>query len=231
MKGIKGNAWKCLLLGSAVSLVSAAAWASGGGAAISADDALRKLMDGNQRFVKSQMNSQKLCDLTTRQTLAKGQQPYAVILTCSDSRVPPEVIFDKGLGEIFVIRVAGNVVDPVVLGSIEYAAEHLGSPLIMVLGHERCGAVTAAVDAKGKPEGNLGAIMKAISPAVKQAKKEYTGKDKAQLVETASDINAKLVAANLTRQSPVIMHLVKEGKVKIVTAKYDLDDGVVTVMK
>lgn len=231
MKGCKGKTWKCMVLVSAASLLGAAAWASGGSPAISADDALQKLMDGNRRFVNSQMNSQKLCDLTTRKALAKGQQPYAIILTCSDSRVPPEVIFDKGLGEIFVIRVAGNVVDPIVLGSIEYAAEHLGSPLIMVLGHERCGAVTAAVDAKGKPEGNLGSIMKAISPAVKQAKKVYTGTDKARLVETASDINAKLVAESLTLRSPVIAHLVKEGTVKIVTAKYDLDDGVVTVLK
>jgi len=111
--------------------------------------------------------------------------------SCSDSRVPPEIIFDKGLGEIFVVRVAGNVLDPVVLGSIEYAAEHLGSPLVMVLGHERCGAVTAAVDAKGKPEGNIGAIIKNIAPAVKQAKNEYKGKDKAELVETAINDNAK----------------------------------------
>jgi carbonic anhydrase len=231
MKGIKVKAWKGILLGSTVALVSVAAWASGGGTGISADEALRKLMDGNQRFVKSQTNSKKFCDITTRRSLTKGQQPYAVILTCSDSRVPPEIIFDKGLGEIFVIRVAGNIVDPVVLGSIEYAVEHLGSPLIMVLGHERCGAVTAAVEAKGKPEGNIGAIIKAISPAVKQAKKEYPGKDSAQLVETAIDNNARLVTANLTLQSPVIKHLVKGGKVKIVTAKYDLDDGVVTLMK
>jgi carbonic anhydrase len=231
MKGIKGTAWKCILLGSTVALVSAAAWASGGGAGINADEALQKLMDGNKRFVQSQANSQKLCDITTRRKLTKGQQPYAVILTCSDSRVPPEIIFDKGLGEIFVIRVAGNILDPVVLGSIEYAAEHLGSPLIMVLGHERCGTITAAVDAKGKPEGNLGSIIKAIFPAVKQAKKEYTGKDKAQLVETAIDNNTKLVAADLTRRSSLLKQLVKEGKVKIVTAKYDLDDGTVTLMK
>jgi carbonic anhydrase len=209
----------------------AAAFASGAKAAMSADEALKSLISGNERYVANQMTGQKLCDLPTRQGLAKGQNPYAIILSCSDSRVPPEIIFDKGLGEIFVVRVAGNIPDPVVLGSIEYAAEHLGSPLVMVLGHERCGAVTAAVDAKGKPEGNIGAIISKITPAVKQAKKEAAGKPKAELVETAIDDNVKLVSAALTKQSKVIKHLVDAGKIKIVSAKYDLDDGKVTVLK
>jgi carbonic anhydrase len=209
----------------------AVAFASGAKAAMSADEALKSLISGNERYVANQMTGQKLCDLPTRQGLAKGQNPYAIILSCSDSRVPPEIIFDKGLGEIFVVRVAGNIPDPVVLGSIEYAAEHLGSPLVMVLGHERCGAVTAAVDAKGKPEGNIGAIIKAIAPAVKQAKKEAAGKAKPELVETAIDDNVKLVSAALTKQSKVIKHLADAGKIKIVSAKYDLDDGKVTILK
>ena len=212
-------------------MLSTTAFASGNGVGISADEALQKLMIGNKQFVEQQMTGQKRSDKATRHSLANGQKPYAVILSCSDSRVPPEIIFDKGLGEIFVIRVAGNIPDPIVLGSIEYALEHIGSPLIMVLGHERCGAVTAAVDAKGKPEGNIGAIIRTISPAVQQTRKDYTGKDKAQLVETAADVNVCLVAANLTRQSSVIRHLVKAGKVKIVTAKYDLDDGTVSLLK
>ena len=114
-----------------------------------------------------------MCDPATRTSLAKSQKPYAIILTCSDSRIPPEIVFDKGLGEIFVVRVAGNIPDPVVLGSIEYAAEHLGSSLIMVLGHERCGAVTATVDSKGKSTGsaNIDAIMNVIKPSVKLAAK------------------------------------------------------------
>lgn len=206
-------------------------FASGGGAGISPDEALQKLMDGNKRYVEQQMTGSKLCDVKARESLATGQKPYAIILSCSDSRVPPEIIFDRGLGEIFVIRVAGNVPDPIILGSVEYAAEHLGSPLIMVLGHERCGAVTAAVDAKGAPHGNIGAILKQIAPAVKQAKKAAAGKDKPQLIETATDQNIKLVAANLTKQSPVITHLVKEKKVRIVGAKYDLDDGKVSLME
>jgi carbonic anhydrase len=188
-------------------------------------------MDGNRNFVEQKMTTREMSGRSVRESLAKGQKPYAVILSCSDSRVPPEIIFDKGLGEIFVVRVAGNVPDPIVLGSIEYAAEHLGSPLIMVLGHERCGAVTAAVEAKGKPEGNIGAIVGTIAPAVAQAKKEYKGTDKAQLVETAIDDNIKAVEASLTKKSTVLRHLVKEGKVKIVAAKYDLDDGKVTLVK
>lgn len=214
----------------ALSVSCAAAMASGA-PGVTADEALLKLMEGNKEYVEQKMTNQKMSCKTVRESLAKVQKPYAIILSCSDSRVPPEVIFDKGLGEIFVVRVAGNVPDPIVLGSIEYAAEHLGTPLVMVLGHERCGAVTAAVDAKGKPEGNIGAIVKVISPAVSKAKKEYKGKDKAQLVETAIDDNIKLVEASLTKKSPVLKHLVKEGKVKIVAAKYDLDDGKVTLLK
>jgi len=129
-----------------------------------------------------------------------------------------------------VVRVAGNVPDPIILGSIEYAAEHPGSPPVMVLGHERCGAVSAAVDVKGRPEGNIGAIIKAIAPSVKQARMEYKGKEKAELVEAAINDNVKRVAANLTKQSSILEHFVKEGKVKIVAGKYDLDDGKVTLL-
>jgi carbonic anhydrase len=210
--------------------------------AVSPDEALKKLMDGNQRYVENQMTGSKLCDLSTRTSIAKSQHPYAIILTCSDSRVPPEIIFDKGLGEIFVIRVAGNIPDPVVLGSIEYAAEHLGSPLVMVLGHERCGAVKATVDAKGKSSGsrNIDAIIKAVAPAVKTAVKDCQAcKDdkkcadtrKEEFVECVVDANAKIVAASLTKNSKILNHLLHENKIRIVAAKYDLDDGKVTLFK
>jgi carbonic anhydrase len=202
------------------------ALASGVGVNVSADEALKRLMDGNKRYTESKMTA---CQQTTRETLSSGQKPYAIILSCSDSRVPPEIIFDKTFGEIFVIRVAGNVPDPVVLGSIEYAAEHIGSPLIMVLGHERCGAVIASVDATGKPEGNIGAIIKTITPAVKKAKQAAKGKSKEELVEKAVDYNIHLAAENIVKQSPVIKHLVNEGKVMIVKAKYDLDEGKVSL--
>ena len=206
------------------------------------DEALNMLVAGNKRYVENQMTGSKLCDLPTRSGLAKTQKPYAIILTCSDSRVPPEIVFDKGLGEIFVIRVAGNVPDPIVLGSIEYAAEHLGSSLIMVLGHERCGAVTATVDSKGKSSGssNIDAIVKAIQPSVKTAlkgcdackgEKKCAETKKSDFVECVIDANARRIAANLPVKSKIIKHLLAEKKVKIVVAKYDLDDGVVTLLK
>jgi carbonic anhydrase len=235
---------RCAAILGCVALAAGFAFASSGhdGSALSPDEALQKLLDGNKRYVENQMNGTKLCDLTTRSSLAKSQKPYAIILSCSDSRVPPELIFDKGLGEIFVVRVAGNIPDPVVLGSIEYAAEHLGSPLIMVLGHERCGAVTATVDAKGKGTGssNIDAIVKAIEPNVKLAAKDCAAcqgdkkcaeTKKTDFVECVITTNAQKVATNLTRKSKILKHLAEAKKIRIVSAKYDLDDGTVTVLQ
>jgi len=233
---MKGRAIKGVILACLVSFWGALAMASSG-VGVTADEALKKLMDGNKRYVESKMTAGALCDVSAREKLAKGQKPYAIVLSCSDSRVPPELIFDQGLGEIFVVRDAGNVTDAIILGSIEYAAEHIGSPLIMVLGHERCGAVTATVDANGKGEGNIGAIVKAIAPALKKVKsecgkhKDCDKKDKAKLIECVVDKNARMVAANLVKQSKVLAELVKEGKIKIVAAKYDLDDGSVTLFE
>jgi carbonic anhydrase len=239
----KGIMTKLVATLGVVALAAGLAIASSGTApAVSSEDALQKLMDGNKRYIENQMTGTKLCDLSTRTSLAKSQKPYAIILTCSDSRVPPEILFDKGLGEIFVVRVAGNVPDPVVLGSIEYAAEHLGSPLVMVLGHERCGAVKATVDSKGKSTGsvNIDAIVKTIAPNVKNAAKDCDAckgeakcadSNKDAFVECVIDANAKTVAANLTKKSKILKHLVAEKKVKIVAAKYDLDDGTVTLFK
>lgn len=212
------------------------------GADVSPEEALQKLMDGNKHYIENKLTNAAKCDSATRASLAKTQKPYAVILTCSDSRVPPEIIFDKGLGELFVVRVAGNVPDPVVLGSIEYAVEHLGSSLIMVLGHERCGAVTAAVDANGKSTGsvNIDAIVKVIEPNVKSAvghcaackgEKNCVETKKNEFVECVVDDNAKTVAVSLTKKSAILKHLVDEKKIKIVAAKYDLDDGIVTLFK
>ncbi len=220
----------CLTLVAAL-LIGALAFASETGSSITADEALKKLLDGNRNFITNQMTIKDSSGPSTRQAVAAGQKPYAIILSCSDSRVPPEIIFDKGLGEIFVVRVAGNVPDPVILGSIEYAAEHFGSPLIVVLGHTRCGAVTAAVHAEGRPHGNIGAIIEKIIPAVKQAKKDAKSAGKSDLVESAIDNNIKLVAKSLVKQSPVIRSLVDAGKIKIVGAKYDLDDGTVKLLE
>lgn len=226
-----------------MALAAGMAWAStASGPGMSPDEALQKLMEGNKRYVENQQTGSKLCDAAARSALAKSQKPYAIILSCSDSRVPPEVIFDKGLGEVFVVRVAGNVPDPVVLGSIEYAAEHLGSPLIMVLGHERCGAVKATVESKGKSTGsaNIDAIVKTIAPAMKAATKDCEackGTTKcsetktSEFAECVADSNAKRIAASLTAKSKILKHLKDAKKISIVAAKYDLDDGVVSLLK
>ncbi len=215
----------------ALLLAAALTSASETGSGITADEALKKLMDGNQHFIANQLTIKDSSGPSARQALVAGQKPIAIILCCSDSRVPPEIIFDKGLGEIFVVRVAGNVPDPIILGSIEYGVEHLGCPLIMVLGHQRCGAVTAAVESQGHPHGNIGAIIEAIIPAVKQARKDARGAGKSDLVESAIDDNIKLVAKSLVKRSPVIRSLVDAGKVKIIGAKYDLDDGAVRLLE
>jgi carbonic anhydrase len=214
----------------------------GSGTSMSSDEALQKLMDGNKHYVENKLTNAAMSDSETRTSLANSQKPYAIILSCSDSRVPPEIIFDKGLGEIFVVRVAGNIPDPVVLGSIEYAAEHLGSPLVMVLGHERCGAVKATVDSKGKSTGstNIDAIVKVIAPNVKSAAKDCDAckgdkkcadTKKGEFTECVIDANAKTVAANLTKKSTILKHLLDEKKIKIVAAKYDLDNGTVTLFE
>jgi carbonic anhydrase len=192
-----------------------------------ADETLKKLMDGNQHFASGQP-AQKDIGAVRRAELVKGQSPSVVVLSCSDSRVPPELIFDQGLGDIFVVRVAGNVADPVALGSIEYAVEHIHVPLIIVMGHDRCGAVTATIDG-GKPEGNIRAIVRKIAPAVRRAK--TTGKKGDDLLEAAVIENAWNVMTALTRESKIIKHLVDENKLKIVAAKYSLQTGKVELLE
>jgi carbonic anhydrase len=191
------------------------------------DQTLKKLMDGNQHFVLGQP-AQKETGAVRRMELVKGQSPSAVVLTCSDSRVPPELIFDQGLGDIFVIRVAGNVADPVALGSIEYAVEHLHVPLVIVMGHDRCGAVAATLEG-GKPEGNIRAIVRKIAPAVRKAK--TTGKKGDELLEAAVIENVWNVTTGLTRESKIIQKLVDEKKLKIIAAKYSLETGKVELLE
>lgn len=200
--------------------------------AITSQEALTRLKEGNLRFV-SGTHKHAGVGLDAVRALAAGQKPYAIILTCSDSRVSPELLFDTGLGELFVVRVAGNVADPVVLGSIEYAAEHLGTPLVVVLGHERCGAVTAAVESKGQGDGNIGAIVQAIRPALKKTEEAGTvaGQDRERFVEAVADAHIALVRDSLTSQSKVLQHLVAAGKLKIVTAKYRIERGEVDILQ
>ncbi|HII06763.1 MAG TPA: carbonic anhydrase [Methanotrichaceae archaeon] len=192
--------------------------------AITADDSWNTLMEGNARFVSGEVASK---DFPERRTeLVSGQSPFVTVVTCSDSRVPPELIFDQGLGDIFVIRVAGNVMDPVVLGSVEYGAEHLHTPLLVILGHQSCGAVKAATE--GGAEGNIESIMTEIEPAVEIARE--TNKTGSDLVEEAIDENVELVIKNILDRSPITKEMVEEGKLAILGAKYSLETGEVAVL-
>jgi carbonic anhydrase len=174
---------------------------------------MAKLLEGNARFVAGKQQPK---DLTAqRKSLIDGQKPFAIVLTCSDSRVCPEHIFDAGLGEIFVVRTAGNIADSVALGSLEYASEHLHAPLLVVMGHTSCGAVNAACAADHAP-GNIDAVVKAIQGAAKAG-----GKDPAKAVPE----NVKCVLGAIRERSRIISHLEKEGKLKIAGAVYSLNDG------
>jgi carbonic anhydrase len=223
-------------------------------ASCSPDEALERLLDGNKRYVENRF---ELCRDTTaqlRDELAKGQHPFAIIVSCSDSRLPPEVIFDKKPGEIFVVRVAGNTVDPIGLASIEYGVEHLGASLILVLGHERCGAMTAAYEtfatkgsAKSKHDNdddeektersskkisNMETLLSLLKPGVTNAIAKVKGAklSKSEMVELAVDENIREVAKNLLKKSPAIRKMVEADKVRIATAKFDLDEGTVKLM-
>lgn len=186
---------------------------------LSADDALRKLVVGNQRYI-SATQSHPDQTIERRMDIASSQKPFAIIVSCSDSRVPPEVVFDQGLGDLFVIRTAGQVVGDLEIGSIEYAVEHVGVNLILVLGHERCGAVKATVEG-GEAPGSIGSICKLIQPAVDKAK--FQGGD---VVDAAVRINVGNVADRIG-MSPIVREAVQSGRVKLMRAYYDLDDGTV----
>ncbi len=197
-------------------------------AASSGDEALQKLLDGNKRYVEGKFASKDLGDSRRTEILKGGQHPFATIISCSDSRVPPEHIFDQGLGDIFIVRVAGNVVDPIALGSIEYGVEHVHTPLLMILGHSDCGAVKATLGAKGEPEGNIGAIVKKIQPAAKKAKKK--GGSNEEVLETAIKENIMNVYSDVMK-SPIVKELVHEGKLKVVVAEYNLATGKVEMLE
>jgi carbonic anhydrase len=184
------------------------------------DEALQMLKAGNQRYVKTGLTHPHQT-AQRRTDLKGGQAPFAIVLGCADSRVPPEVIFDQGLGDLFVIRVAGNIADDIVLGSIEYAAEHLHTPLLVVLGHSSCGAVGATV-AGGELGGHLPSLAAAIQPAVDQVKGQP-----GDLLDNAVRANAKMVTQQLRQSEPILAKMVKAGHFKVVAARYDLESGAV----
>lgn len=187
-----------------------------------ADESLKKLIVGNERFVGAKVIHQNQ-SAERRDEVAKGQYPIAVIVSCSDSRVPPEIIFDQGIGDLFVIRSAGNLVDDIGLGSIEYAVEHLGVQLIIVLGHERCGAVSAAVQG-GEAPGHIAKLIEEIKPAVEKVKNQS-----GDLLDNAVISNINMVVKQLQNSEPILKEFVHNKKLNIVGARYDLDSGVVII--
>ena len=197
-------------------------------------DALQRLKDGNQRFVSmTRLPDPGVCHYT-RKLLCKGQWPFATILCCSDSRVPPEIVFDAGLGDLFIVRVAGNVVDSKLLGSIEYATLYSTSRLIMVMGHEFCGAVNAAVHLFEHPEINhtdgINDIVDELMPAVEKIKTETDLADE-KLVDAAARENVKIVCKKILENSAPLRNLVDEGKVKIIGAYKMLSSGTVEIFE
>jgi carbonic anhydrase len=188
---------------------------------VTAESALAELTAGNAHHVAHRYQHPHET-LERQRELASGQSPHAEILSCADSRVPPELIFDQGLGDLFIIRVAGNVVSDTELGSLEYGAEHLHVPLLVVLGHQHCGAVTAAVEGVSA-EGHIGALIALLRPAV-----EKTRGMPGDPVENAVKGNVEMVVKQLRTSTPVLAELVAHGKLKVVGAVYSLDTGKVT---
>jgi carbonic anhydrase len=190
--------------------------------AIGPSEALKLILEGNDRFVAGKLKHPHQAP-SRRDEIAKGQHPFASILACSDSRTAPEILFDRGLGDLFIVRVAGNVADQVVIESLDYSVTHLGARLVIVLGHTRCGAVTAAVQGHDGP-GDVGPMLKELRPAV-AASKGRPGDP----VENAIRANVKLVVEKLVK-SPELAATVKSGELKILGAIYDLDTGKITML-
>jgi carbonic anhydrase len=195
---------------------------------LSADEALRLLREGNERWISSEPDAPHT-DSARRSEVAKGQKPFATILTCSDSRLPVERLFDRGVGDVFVVRVAGNVMSPEIAGTIEYGAEHLNVPLLVVMGHTKCGAVAAAA-AGGVPEGNVASLVEKIVPAVERAKKQLTSAEPGQLAAASVKENVWQGVFDLLRSSSQVRHLVHDGKLKVVGAVCDISTGKVEWM-
>jgi len=189
----------------------------------SSEQTLKDLLAGNERFV-SRKSIHPNQSVERRTEVVKGQRPSAVILGCSDSRIPPEIIFDQGIGDLFVIRVAGNIIDDAIMGSMEYAVEHLHVQLIVVLGHQKCGAVEATVKG-GHAPGHIGTLAQAIQPAVEKARSQS-----GNLVENAIRIHVERMVQELKSAKPILAEAIHKGELQIVGARYDLESGRVEIL-
>ena len=191
---------------------------------ISANEALRLLKEGNARYVDGKLQHPHQGPERRALTSGQGQHPLAAVLTCSDSRVPPEIIFDQGIGDIFVIRVAGNVAATDEIGSIEYAVDVRAVPLVVVLGHTQCGAVGAVLDDTKLPP-NIANLLEPIKPAVDKAREANPEAAKEVLLKAAITDNVWQAMEDMLRLSPIIREKVKDGQAQVVGALYDLDSG------
>lgn len=198
---------------------------------ITAREALERLRSGNQRFAAGLRSMEVLATHTRRADLLKGQEPFAIVLGCSDSRVPAEMVFDQGLGDLFVIRVAGNVVAPSQVGSVEFAAEKFGTPLVVVLGHSRCGAIEATLDELRQPatrqSRNLRSIVNRVRPSVEALLATELRDDPDALAREAVRANVRASVDHLRHGSEILEELVASRGLRIVGAEYSLETGLV----
>jgi len=196
---------------------------------IPARDALERLREGNRRFVANVRGHTALANAARRMELAAGQEPFAIVLGCSDSRVPAEIVFDQGLGDLFVIRVAGNIVAPSQIGSVEFAAERFGTRLVVVLGHSRCGAVLATLDELHRPTDkqsrNLASIVDRIRPSVEALLATETHRDAETLVNDAVRANVRVSVSQLRHGSAILEQLIRSEGLVVVGAEYSLETG------
>jgi carbonic anhydrase len=198
---------------------------------LSAEEALARLREGNKRFVLEAGRSDSLTDQTRRRELTSGQNPFAIILGCSDSRVPAEIVFDQGLGDLFVIRVAGNIVAPSQVGSVEFAAARFGTRLVVVLGHSECGAILATLEEMARPataqSRNLRSIVDRIRPSVESVLATEANPGANALVEKAIRANIRISADHLRHGSEILEQLIQTNGLLVVGAEYSLKTGVV----
>jgi carbonic anhydrase len=198
---------------------------------ISADEALERLREGNRRFVSEVRSHENLTSEARRSALTSGQEPFAIILGCSDSRVPAEIVFDQGLGDLFVIRVAGNIVAPSQIGSVEFAAERAGARLVVVLGHSQCGAILATLEELKRPtenhSRNLRSIVDRISPSVEALLSTDLRHDPDELVRQAVRANVRASANQLRHGSDIVEELIQKDGLCVVGAEYSLETGIV----
>lgn len=198
---------------------------------ITALQALARLREGNARFVSAVQSRGTLTDESRRRELASGQEPFAIVLGCSDSRVPAELVFDQGLGDLFVIRVAGNIVAPSQIGSVEFAAERFGTRLVVVLGHSRCGAVQATLEQLGRPMGaqsrNLRSIVDRIRPSIEALLETELAHHPDDLLALSVQANIRVSANHLRHGSEILEHLIAHDGLLVVGAEYSLETGVV----